>query len=71
MKFRSWLPEWLAGKTPASPRSSRGTSSGTLTITSSTFTNNKATLESSGQVTVSYTGTVCGIPVSGTETVKK
>jgi|SRR5437868_4166394 len=36
-----------------------------------TFTNNKATLESSGQVTVNYTGTVCGIPVSGTETVKK
>ena len=36
-----------------------------------TFTNNKATLESSGQVVVNYTGTVCGIPVSGTETVKK
>lgn len=36
-----------------------------------TFTNNKATLESTGQVTVNYTGTVCGIPVSGTETVKK
>lgn len=36
-----------------------------------TFTNNKATLESSGQVVVSYSGTVCGIPVSGTETVKK
>jgi hypothetical protein len=36
-----------------------------------TFTNNKATLDSTGQVTVNYTGTVCGIPVSGTETVKK
>lgn len=36
-----------------------------------TFTNNKATLESGGQVVVNYTGTVCGIPVSGTETVKK
>ena len=24
-----------------------------------------------GQVVVNYTGTVCGIPVSGTETVKK
>jgi hypothetical protein len=36
-----------------------------------TFTNNKATLESGGQVAVNYNGTVCGIPVSGTETVKK
>jgi hypothetical protein len=36
-----------------------------------TFTNNKATLESAGQVVVNYSGTVCGIPVSGTETVKK
>ena len=36
-----------------------------------TFTNNTATLESTGQVVVNYTGTVCGIPVSGTETVKK
>ena len=36
-----------------------------------TFTNNRATLESNGQITVNYTGTVCGIPVSGTETVKK
>ena len=36
-----------------------------------TFTNNKATMEASGQVTVNYTGTVCGIPVSGTEVVKK
>ena len=31
----------------------------------------KATLESNGQVVVNYTGTICGIPVSGTETVKK
>src|ERR1044071_1087509 len=30
-----------------------------------TFTNNKATLDAPGQVTVNYTGTVCGIPVSG------
>ena len=36
-----------------------------------TFTNSKATLESNGQVLVNYTGTICGIPVSGTETVKK
>ena len=36
-----------------------------------TFTNSKATLEATGQVVVNYTGTVCGIPVSGTETVKK
>ena len=36
-----------------------------------TFANNKATLESTGQISVNYTGTVCGIPVSGTETVKK
>jgi hypothetical protein len=36
-----------------------------------TFTNSKATLDATGQVVVAYTGTVCGIPVSGTETVKK
>lgn len=36
-----------------------------------TFTNSKATLESATQIVVNYTGTVCGIPVSGTETVKK
>jgi hypothetical protein len=36
-----------------------------------TFANNKATLESNGQIVVNYTGTVCGIPVSGSETVKK
>jgi hypothetical protein len=36
-----------------------------------TFANNTATLDAPGQVTVNYTGTVCGIPVSGTETVKK
>jgi hypothetical protein len=36
-----------------------------------TFTNSKATLDASNQVVVNYTGTVCGIPVSGTETVKK
>jgi hypothetical protein len=36
-----------------------------------TFTNSKATMESAGQIVVNYTGTVCGIPVSGTETVKK
>jgi hypothetical protein len=35
------------------------------------FTNGKATLGADGQVTVNYSGTVCGIPVSGTETVKK
>jgi hypothetical protein len=36
-----------------------------------TFTNSKATLDATGQIVVNYTGTVCGIPVSGTETVKK
>jgi hypothetical protein len=36
-----------------------------------TFTNSKATLASDGTIAVNYTGTVCGIPVSGTETVKK
>jgi hypothetical protein len=36
-----------------------------------TFTNSRATMGADGQVTVTYTGTVCGIPVSGTETVKK
>lgn len=35
------------------------------------FTNGKATLGADGNVTVNYTGTVCGIPVSGTEVVKK
>lgn len=36
-----------------------------------TFTNGKATLGADGNVTVNYTGSVCGIPVSGTEVVKK
>jgi hypothetical protein len=36
-----------------------------------TFTNSKATMDATGQLVVNYTGTVCGIPVSGTETVKK
>jgi hypothetical protein len=36
-----------------------------------TFTNSRATLESTGQMVVNYTATICGIPVSGTETVKK
>jgi hypothetical protein len=37
-----------------------------------TFTNSTATLDSTGQnVVVAYTGTVCGIPISGTENVKK
>jgi hypothetical protein len=36
-----------------------------------TFTNSKATLDATNQVVVNYSGTVCGIPVSGTETVKK
>ena len=35
------------------------------------FTNSRATMGADGQITVNYTGTVCGIPVSGTETVKK
>src|SRR5262245_7795750 len=35
------------------------------------FTNSKATTDASGQLIVDYTGTVCGIPISGTETVKK
>ncbi len=37
-----------------------------------TFTNGKATQDAaSTNVVVNYSGTVCGIPVSGTETVKK
>ena len=36
-----------------------------------TFTNSRATLGADGQISVNYTGTVCGIPVSGTEVVKK
>jgi len=36
-----------------------------------TFTNSKATLGADKNIVVNYTGTVCGIPVSGTETVKK
>lgn len=36
-----------------------------------TFTNSKATLDAAGQIVVTYAGTVCGIPVSGTETAKK
>ena len=37
-----------------------------------TFTNSKATLGSDGTtIAVAYSGTVCGIPVSGTENVKK
>jgi len=36
-----------------------------------TFTNSKATMDATGQVVVTYSGTICGIPVSGTETVKK
>jgi hypothetical protein len=36
------------------------------------FNNNTATIDpTSNQVTIAYTGTVCGIPVSGSETVKK
>jgi hypothetical protein len=37
-----------------------------------TFPNSKATIDdTTKQVVVAYNGTVCGIPVSGTETVKK
>jgi len=37
-----------------------------------TFNNNKATIDTTAnQVVIDYTGTVCGIPVSGSETVKK
>jgi hypothetical protein len=37
-----------------------------------TFTNGKAQQDADGaNVVVTYSGTVCGIPVSGTETVKK
>ena len=35
------------------------------------FANSKATLGSDGNIVVNYSGTVCGIPVSGNETVKK
>jgi hypothetical protein len=37
-----------------------------------TFNNNKATIDTAAnQVVIDYTGSVCGIPVSGSETVKK
>ena len=36
-----------------------------------TFNNSKATLGAENQVVVTYSGTVCGIPVSGTETVSR
>lgn len=36
-----------------------------------TFNNGKATQDATGNIVVNYSGTVCGIPVSGTETVKK
>jgi hypothetical protein len=36
-----------------------------------TFPNGKATEEAGGGIKVSYAGTVCGIPVSGSEVVKK
>jgi hypothetical protein len=35
------------------------------------FPSNKSTLGADNQIVVTYAGTVCGIPVSGTETVKK
>jgi hypothetical protein len=36
------------------------------------FSNSKAALDSTGQnIVVTYSGTVCGIPVSGTENTKK
>ena len=35
------------------------------------FANSKAVLGSDGNIAVTYSGTVCGIPVSGTENVKK
>jgi|SRR5436309_11347821 len=35
------------------------------------FTNSKATLGADKQIVINYSGTVCGIPVSGTETVKR
>lgn len=36
-----------------------------------TFTNGKAVADATGTIKVTYGGTVCGIPVSGTEIVKK
>jgi hypothetical protein len=36
-----------------------------------TFPSNKSTLGADNQIVVNYSGTVCGIPVTGTETVKK
>ena len=35
------------------------------------FTNSRATLNVDGTITINYTGTVCGVPVSGTEVVRK
>ena len=36
-----------------------------------TLNNGKAAQDAGGNVVVNYSGTVCGIPVSGTETVRK
>jgi predicted small secreted protein len=36
-----------------------------------TFPSNKSTLGADNQIVVTYAGTVCGIPVSGSETVRK
>lgn len=36
-----------------------------------TFTNGKAVADATGSIKVTYGGTVCGIPVSGSEVVKK
>ena len=36
-----------------------------------TFTNGKATQEAAGGVRIVYSGTVCGIPISGDEVLKK
>ena len=35
------------------------------------LSNGKATQDSTGNIVVNYSGTVCGIPVNGSETVKK
>jgi hypothetical protein len=36
-----------------------------------TFTNSKAVLGTDGTIAVTYSGSVCGIPISGTENVQK
>ena len=62
-----------ASQAPSSsaPSSQRGGPAAAGSIASLAASSIEVQNPTSGQVTVNYTGTVCGIPVSGTETVKK